>query len=78
MVFWSDCEIKMPGNVVFRLNREIKMSQKFHAPKISCLKVRWSFLQKILNDLKPLTIFAKIFTLNVRVGSEYASGVNVN
>ena len=39
----------MPQNVVFRLNREIqkllkklreiKMPQKFHAAKISCLKV---------------------------------------
>ena len=27
MVFWSDREIKMPRNVVFRLNREINMSR---------------------------------------------------
>ena len=54
IVFLSDHEIKMLQNVVFRLNhememrrnskidkktRKIKMPQKFHAGKVSCLKV---------------------------------------
>ena len=54
IVFLSDHEIKMLQNVVFRLNhememrrnskidkktRKVKMPQKFHAGKVSCLKV---------------------------------------
>ena len=29
---------------------------------------------KLVNGLQPLTIFTKIFILDVRMGSEYASG----
>lgn len=51
ITFWSDCEIKIPRNVVFRLKSEIKMlrnskivqeisetkmQQKFDTAKITC------------------------------------------
>ena len=55
MVFWSDREIKIPRNVVIRLNheinnatkfiflkkkyREIKIPRRFYTAKTSCLKV---------------------------------------
>ena len=54
IVCWSNCEIKMPQNIVLRLNhenkmlrnpkiaekfREIKTQRKFNAAKISCLEL---------------------------------------
>ena len=46
MIFWPGFEIKKPRNIVFKLNRKIKMPQnskiaqknyKLKSPKISCL-----------------------------------------
>ena len=39
MAFRSDREIKMPRNVVFRVNYEIKIPEKSHSAKISYLKI---------------------------------------
>jgi hypothetical protein len=40
VVFWLYREIKMPRNPKFaQKDREIKMPRKFHAAKISCIKV---------------------------------------
>ena len=44
-VFWSDHKIKMPWNVVFKLNRHIKMPQNSKVvKKARILKCRQNFL----------------------------------
>ena len=36
-------------------------------------RLRWSFLQKIVDCIQPITIFGKHFILGVSQGHEYAS-----